>query len=551
MATFWNFGAAARVGSGASDEIAASESGALPPEGALPGRASPEKENLPMAHERFESVRTDPPAPPFPPHFYDEPIPTPIAILGPPPSAEATYVMLQTTGPVDPSDCEELGSEAIEVTVLWGTNVLEVFHLSPPRPFVVGSERGEGVDFLLPPELAGFGRTAIVEVSGGSHRVVAPHGASLRARGEKAGLAPDGALSPGKVLDLELGTLTFRVAAVTAGKRVPRAIGVDARGIGTSLLCSFGAAAAFLGVVAYYTPALGASLDGDLDRDQAARMLPYLTALAEREEKRQEADGDKPHTDSPTPGTAAQGPSGAMGRPNQPVVARRTAIAGNGEVVLSKHEALREASTFGLVGMLATMNGRALPTALWGADVPNGPDASDAWGQLYAEDIGESGGQNGLGLTGPGNGGGGYGQQIGIGSIGTCGTNCGFGTGRSAGRTGGTHVSKGPSLRPLGDVTVGGHLAPELIQRVVRQNFGRFRACYEVGLRGNPNLTGRVTARFVIDREGTVSTASNGGSDLPDSKVVSCVVSAFYGVSFPAPKDGVVRVSYPIMFSPG
>ena len=65
-----------------------------------------------------------------------------------------------------------------------------------------------------------------------------------------------------------------------------------------------------------------------------------------------------------------------------------------------------------------------------------------------------------------------------------------------------------------------------------------------------PSTPGR-TARFVIDREGTVSTASNGGSDLPDSKVVSCVVSAFYGVSFPAPKDGVVRVNYPIMFTPG
>jgi hypothetical protein len=243
-----------------------------------------------------------------------------------------------------------------------------------------------------------------------------------------------------------------------------------------------------------------------------------------------------------------------MGRPNQPVAAKRTAIAGNGEVVLSKHEAMKEAMTFGMIGMLTTMNGRALPTAIWGADVPNGPDASDAWGALYAEEIGESGGQGGLGLTGPGQGGGGWGKGIGIGAIGTCGTNCGFGTdgmGRAVGRTGGTHAPRGPVLRAVGDTVVGGHLAPELIQRVVRQNFGRFRNCYETGLRANPNLTGRVTTRFIIDREGTVSTASNGGSDLPDSKVVSCVVSAFYGVSFPAPKDGVVSVSYPIMFSPG
>ena len=90
---------------------------------------------------------------------------------------------------------------------------------------------------------------AIVDVSGGSHRVVVPDGASLRARGAGAEAALDGVLSYGRVFDLAIGTLTFRVAAVTAGKRLPRAIGVDARGIGTSLLCSFGAAAAlFVGI---------------------------------------------------------------------------------------------------------------------------------------------------------------------------------------------------------------------------------------------------------------------------------------------------------------
>ena len=89
------------------------------------------------------------------------------------------------------------------------------------------------------------------------------------------------------------------------------------------------------------------------------------------------------------------------------------------------------------------------------------------------------------------------------------------------------------------------------MQRIVRQNYGRFRMCYENGLRSNPNLTGRVTARFVISREGSVSNVQNGGSDIPDSGVVSCVVQAFYGLSFPSPDNGIVSVSYPIMFSPG
>jgi hypothetical protein len=111
-------------------------------------------------------------------------------------------------------------------------------------------------------------------------------------------------------------------------------------------------------------------------------------------------------------------------------------------------------------------------------------------------------------------------------------------------------VTKAPSIR-AGVNTVSGRLPPEVVQRIVRQNYGRFRQCYENGLTRNPNLTGRVTARFVIGREGAVTNAQNGGSDLPDSGVVSCVVSAFYGLSFPTPENGIVTVSYPIMFSPG
>jgi hypothetical protein len=102
----------------------------------------------------------------------------------------------------------------------------------------------------------------------------------------------------------------------------------------------------------------------------------------------------------------------------------------------------------------------------------------------------------------------------------------------------------------IGVVGVSGHLPPEIIQRVVRQNFGRFKACYESGLRTSPSLQGRVAVRFVIGRDGAVSNVADGGSDLPDSGVVSCVTRAFYGLSFPPPANGIVTVTYPIVFSP-
>ena len=116
----------------------------------------------------------------------------------------------------------------------------------------------------------------------------------------------------------------------------------------------------------------------------------------------------------------------------------------------------------------------------------------------------------------------------------------------SAGVVGG---SKPPSIR-AGAVQVNGRLPPEVIQRIVRQNFGRLRLCYETGLRKAPDLHGRVAVKFVIDRAGSVTSAADGGSDLPDATVVACIVRAFGSLSFPQPEGGIVTVVYPFVFTP-
>jgi hypothetical protein len=110
-------------------------------------------------------------------------------------------------------------------------------------------------------------------------------------------------------------------------------------------------------------------------------------------------------------------------------------------------------------------------------------------------------------------------------------------------------VTAGPPVRQ-GSVTVNGRLPPEVVQRIVRQNFGRFRLCYERGLKANPTLSGGVTVKFVIDRTGDVTKSSDAGSDLPDKGVVACVVSGFSKLSFPAPEGGIVSVVYPLSFAP-
>lgn len=159
--------------------------------------------------------------------------------------------------------------------------------------------------------------------------------------------------------------------------------------------------------------------------------------------------------------------------------------------------------------------------------VTSAPSSSSVWGPELGDDVGAGG----LGLMGVGTGAG----------------SAGIGSGN--GRLGGSHRTRAPELR-MGATTVSGRLPPEVIQRIVRQNYGRFRQCYEQGLGRDPELAGRVAVRFVIGRDGTVVNVADGGSDLPDRSVVDCVSRAYYSLAFPRPEGGIVTVVYPIVFSP-
>jgi hypothetical protein len=96
-------------------------------------------------------------------------------------------------------------------------------------------------------------------------------------------------------------------------------------------------------------------------------------------------------------------------------------------------------------------------------------------------------------------------------------------------------------------------LDPAAIQRVIRQNFGSFRRCYEeyISQICCPNLQNRVTVRFVIGRDGSVKSAVDAGSELPNGRAITCIVDAMAALNFPAPKGGPITVTYPITFGPG
>lgn len=138
----------------------------------------------------------------------------------------------------------------------------------------------------------------------------------------------------------------------------------------------------------------------------------------------------------------------------------------------SRDAALRESATFGMVGALANHGLPGAGTTRW--------SASHAEGMPGAGDLGDWGG---LGLSGIGEGGSdGWGNGILLGSIGTLGHDTG--TAEGIGATGGWgrlagHRAVGPVVCGCEGTQVSGRLPPEAVQRVVRQNMGRFRYCYE------------------------------------------------------------------------
>ena len=106
-----------------------------------------------------------------------------------------------------------------------------------------------------------------------------------------------------------------------------------------------------------------------------------------------------------------------------------------------------------------------------------------------------------------------------------------------------------PGVTP-GAPSVTGQLSMDVIRRVLRRYNAQFKFCYESALMKNPNLKGAVRVKFVIDRNGDVSSAVDAGSDIGDASVVSCVVARFRTMKFPAPESGIVTVTYPIQFAP-
>jgi len=287
----------------------------------------------------------------------------------------------------------------------------------------------------------------------------------------------------------------------------------------------------------------------------------------EEKEDEEEKDLESEMEDEEEGGTGARaaGDEGKMGRRDAEDVDRMAGVQGpkdNPNPHMAKTAMLEQVAQFGAVSALQALQSNAPTSPFSPYSTALGNDPVNARGHLMGSEYGDAYGVGGLGMFGTGAGGGGsniYG--FGLGDVGQMGHGYGTGDGVGFGRGGGRmgrgrsgdrfgpdlsgRTGRAPDLR-LGEATTFGGLSKEVIRRIVQQHRGRIRHCYEAALRTAPELSGRVTVKFVIAPQGNVQSAEPAGNTTGDDTLAQCITAVVKRMSFPQ-ADGVTACTYPFM----
>ena len=91
------------------------------------------------------------------------------------------------------------------------------------------------------------------------------------------------------------------------------------------------------------------------------------------------------------------------------------------------------------------------------------------------------------------------------------------------------------------------------IQRVIADNRGKVRACYEAALKTNPGIAGDLVVSFIINPDGSVKNAEVNWSEseLHVPELDSCTIEVVQALKFPPSSRGLEsKVNYPFNFNP-
>ncbi|WP_437500574.1 vWA domain-containing protein [Sorangium sp. So ce1099] len=367
-------------------------------------------------------------------------------------------------------DTTEAAVRSVEILISWGTTVLFVQHLTPPRALDAGERRDDGrpCDVFLPERVLGARRAPLLEVDragrvgfvllaaatgtlalGGAPVSAAAarerHAGATRADVADTARAVLVPLPAHARIDVELAGVRIQVVAdVAAGERVRRSL------VSRKSLALHAASAALhlglLGALARCAPPLMDTSSG-MSAERIALVQRYLASADERElraspenEIAAERSADAKEGGS---GTRAKGEEGSMGKSpgRAEAMGNRWGVAGpidSPDPRMMRALARRDSAEFGIIGLLNAGAGGdpSAPTAAWGHDSP-------------PADAGGSGGA-GFPLVGIGDARGG-GGGLGLGSVGTLGHGAGAGSGQGFGSGHGRPGGSAPSIAAPGD----------------------------------------------------------------------------------------------------
>ena len=431
------------------------------------------------------------------------------------------------------------GKHAIEVAAIWNGTILALRHLNPGQSYTLGSDLPLDESFALDADFQLFGwdegeavcrfadswrGTLRSEELSQSFSDLVEQGTALQDEDEVQQFV----LESDQQVVVDVGPLTFVARLVTPGKQVaPHHDGVDAPFVGITSFAAF-LAAAFGYIAATAPPAAAYGINELPDRFVELSLETPTPEPALKLPVKPEEIGERE-------GERSKREEGKRGEET----AKR--IKAKGEAIDKKRLDRQVAQNAGVLGAISDAG---LDDVFGSGSLSL--DVSNSVGGLIGVK-GNQFGSNGLASRGDGLGGGG--KAHGIGGLGN--------RGRGGGEKDYGLIDGGK--RPEGNIgsiggeqiTMGG-MDASLVDAVIKRNLARFKYCYQRELTTDPDLGGKVTVKFTIIGDGTVSAALTKASSIGNTSVDSCLNKVMMGLNFPEPKGGgIVLVSYPFVFSPG
>jgi len=105
------------------------------------------------------------------------------------------------------------------------------------------------------------------------------------------------------------------------------------------------------------------------------------------------------------------------------------------------------------------------------------------------------------------------------------------------------------ALEPASPLEPKSSLDPAVIRRVLKQHTPAIRTCYDQALARNPALSGRMSLRWTVETDGTVSKAEVQSLPAEDAEFGKCLVGVLRGMQFPRLAGGQVTITYPFVLS--